>query len=119
MTTPANAVWTHCQICMSGTQISPRDCPNKTCPLNEYMAGKNVRLKLDMIKAFCLHCNGGDSALYKSCEGKLLNGVNGGVCPLHKFKDGSNPDFEGFFKKGNKFGGKIAENLQKKSTSSG
>ncbi len=91
--TPREALKAQCQQCLGLNQFHPNEvqnCQGDTChvgpcPLFPYRLGKRSPVKV--LRAFCLHCMGGDSVFVREC---------GTVpCPVHPYRFGKNPAMMG------------------------
>lgn len=81
---PLKAIRLHCSECYSGLakECSGRLLDDTICLLHPYRMGKG-RVRLKVIKAYCLKCT----------NGKLDDCI--GDCTLQDFKYGTNPNRKG------------------------
>lgn len=94
--TAAQAIGWECNSCCPGQRMTPSRCPTTVCKLSPDVF--RCRSSVKRIKAHCLDCAARDlegtaHEAVRQCTGQLLqeNG-NGGMCWLHPFRLGKNPD---------------------------
>lgn len=94
--TAARAIGRECNSCCPGQRMTPSKCPTKVCKLSPEVF--QYRSSVKRIKAHCLDCavrelDGTAIKAVRACTGRLLreNGT-GGMCWLHPFRLGKNPD---------------------------